>query len=177
MVTIQKLDKDTFTKAQLMYFGGREVTEIATVLSIEPETLRFYIFGEDGDGKESYTWHAIKRKLNPTAMALYLKDKVGVLEQTAGIGVEILSFSLGQLRDSVRSGEVVLTVDEIAKIGKVVVDLDKMVRLESGTATELIEHMGLSRAEAREILESDPFAQDVEVEAIELPWLKENIGE
>jgi hypothetical protein len=52
--------------------------------------------------------------------------------------------------------------------------MDKMVRLESGQATELIEHMGLSLGEAREIIASDPFAEAVEAEyKIMPPWLLE----
>ncbi len=175
-IVLQKLDRKTFAKAQLMYFGDRSVEEIAMVLAIEPETLRYYIFGEDGDGTDSNSWYKIKKRLNPTAMAIYLKDKVHVLEQTAGIGLEILNVSLGRLRDTVNDpdSEVILSIDDMGKLAKIVVDMDKMVRLESGQATELIEHMGLSRAEAKEILANDPFAQEaVEVDSIELPWLAE----
>lgn len=174
-IVLQKVDRKTINKAQLMYFGDRPVEEIAMVLSIEPATLRYYIFGEDGDGTDKNSWYQIKKRLNPTAIALYLKDKVHVLEQTAGIGLEILNVSLGRLRDTVNDpdSEIILSIDDMGKLAKIVVDMDKMVRLESGQATELIEHMGLSRAEAKEILANDPFANDIEVESVELPWLAE----
>lgn len=170
---IGKLSKRDYQRAQLLYFGHKEVSEICTVLSIDAETVRFYIFGEDGNGTDPTSWMAIRKKLNPTAMALYLKDKVGVLEQTAGIGLEILNKSLGDLRDAVNNDEAKLTVDDMAKLAKIVVDMDKMVRLESGMATDIIDHMGLSIAEAREIMANDPFAQAVQVEYTELPWLSD----
>ncbi len=155
-----------------MYFGNRELTEIATALSVEPDTLRFYVFGVDGEGEEKDSWYQIKKNLKPTAIALYLKDKVHILEQTAGLALEILNFSLSNLRDRVANGEEdPLTIDDMTKLSKIVTDMDKVYRLESGLATDTIEHMGLSRAQAREILANDPFAQDIEIEAVELPWL------
>ena len=169
---IQKLDRKTVNKAQLMYFGNRELTEIATALSIEPETLRFYIFGTDDDGTEKSCWYQIKKNLKPTAIALYLKDKAHILEQTAGLALEILNHSLSNLRESVLSGEHdPLNLDDMTKLAKIAVDMDKVYRLESGLATEHIDMMGLSRAEAKEILANDPFAQDIEMAPIELPWL------
>lgn len=170
---IQKLDRKVVNKAQLMYFGNRELTEIATALSIDPDTLRFYIFGVDGEGTEKNSWYAIKKNLKPTAIALYLKDKAHILEQTAGLALEILNYNLANLRDAVVNGEhEPLTLDDMTKLAKIAVDMDKVYRLESGLATEHIDMMGLSRAEAKEILANDPFANDVETTVVELPWLK-----
>lgn len=171
-IVLQKIDKGTLNKAQFMYFGDKDIGDICTVLNLEPETVRYYVFGEDGNGTDKSCWHAIKKKLKPTAMALFLKDKASTLEQTAGVALEIVSTALGRIRDDVRSGELVLSIDDISKMSKVVVDLDKMYRLESGLSTETIEHLGLTRAEAREILQSDPFAQDTfEVTPEHLPWI------
>lgn len=171
-IILQKLDRKTINKAQLMYFGNREITEIATALSVDPDTLRFYIFGVDGEGNDKNCWYQIKKNLKPTAIALYLKDKAHILEQTAGLALEILNFSLANLRDAVVNGEhEPLNLDDMTKLSKIAVDMDKVYRLESGLATEQIEHMGLSRAEAREVLANDPFAQAIPVESVQLPWL------
>jgi len=175
-IAIQKLDKKTLNKAQLMYFGNRELTEIATALTIDPDTLRFYIFGVDGEGEEKNCWYQIKKNLKPTAIALYLKDKAHILEQTAGLALEILNYSLANLRDAVINGEhEPLNLDDMTKLSKIAVDMDKVYRLESGLATENIDMMGLSRAEAKEILANDPFANAIEVDSIELPWLKDEV--
>jgi hypothetical protein len=172
-ITIQKLSRKNYDKAQMMYFSDIDISDIATTLSVEPDTLRFYIFGEDEQGTSPSCWFMVKKKLKPTAMSLYLKDKVAVMEQVGGISVEIVTMALGRIRDELRTNdEYRLTVDEIGKISKIAVDMDKMVRLESGQATELIEHMGLSLGEAREIIASDPFAEALEAEFAELPpWI------
>lgn len=173
-IILQKLSKKELDKAQLMYFGGQELSTISSVLHIEPDTLRFYIFGLSGNGTEKNSWYSIKKTMKPTAISLYLQDKIGVLEQTAGVAIEIVNCSLVRLRDAIVSGEAdPLTVDEIGKIAKVAVDLDKMYRLESGIATELVEHHGLSIAEAKEVLANDPFANAIPVESVVLPWLEE----
>jgi hypothetical protein len=175
-LTIQHLDNKTKQKAQYMYFANRDVTEIATALKIDPDTVRFYIFGVDGEGTDKNCWFQIKKGLKPTAIAIYLADKGHVLEQTAGLATEIVNFSLAQLRDAVVNGEhEPLNLDDLVKLSKIATDMDKMMRLESGQATDIIKEMGLSRAEAKEILANDPFAQDVVVEAefSDLPWLKD----
>lgn len=172
-IVLQKLNKRDLDKARSMYFANCEINEICTTLSVDPDTIRFYVFGEDGNGKNPTCWMNLRKKLNPTAMSMYLRDKVDILDMTAGVGVEILSTSLSRLRDLVRSGEKELDVDEISKLTKVVVDLDKIVRLEKGTATEINEFIGLTRAEAKEVLMNDPFAQAIPVESVELPWLNE----
>jgi hypothetical protein len=174
-VILQKLSKKDLDKAQTMYLNNHEISTISHVLSIEPETLRFYVFGLSGNGTEKDSWRMIKKNLKATAMTVFLKDKAGSLESTCGMAIEIVTHSLSTLRDELVSGaRDPLTIDEIAKIAGVATNLDKMYRLESGTATELIEHMGLSRAEAKEILANDPFAQAVDIEYVELPWLADD---
>ena len=174
-ISIQKLDRKQIEKAQFLYYSNKEITEIASVLNIDPETIRFYVYGPDGDGKIATCWSAIKKRMKPTVFSLFINSKIDVLEGTAGLGMEIINHALNYTRNELISGERdPLTIDEIAKLSKVVVDLDKLYRLEAGLATEQIEHMGLTRAEAKEILANDPFANAVEVESVELPWLVEN---
>lgn len=159
-----------------MYFSDVDINDIAMTLNVDPSTIRFYVFGLDEQGTLPTCWFQLKKRLKPTAMAMYLKDKVGVMEQVGGISVEIVTMALGRIRDELRSNdEYRLSVDEIGKISKIAVDMDKMVRLESGQATELIEHMGLSLGEAREIIASDPFAEAIEAEFKDLPpWLEQS---
>lgn len=168
---IAKLTKKNYEKAQLLYFSGRDISEIAVALTVEPETLRYYIFGEDGDGKDKNTWYALKKQMNPTAMAIYLKDKVAILDQTAGVALEILSMGLFRLRQSlIDDPHAMIDIDSMSKLSSIQVNLDKVARLETGKATEIMEHMGLSLAEAREIMDSDPFALAIESEVVTVPW-------
>ena len=173
---IQKLNRKTYERAQMMYFGDIDISEIALTLNIEPETIRFYVFGSDEQGTNKACWAQLKKRLKPTVLAMYLKDKAQVMDQTAGVALEIVTMSLGRVRDELRTNpEYKLSVAEISQISKIAVDMDKMVRLESGQATELIEHMGLSLGQAREIIASDPFAEAVEAEYKEMPpWLEDS---
>lgn len=174
-IILQKLDKKTLDKAQMMFLNGHEISTITSVLSIEPETLRFYVFGLSGNGTEKDSWNMIKKNLKATAMTVFLKDKARALEDVCGMAIEIITHSLSSLKDELLSGErEALTIDEIAKIAKIAVDMDKTYRLETGAATELIEYHGLSTAQAKEILASDPFAQSIDVEYVELPWLSKD---
>jgi len=171
-IVIQKLNKKQRDSIRWMYFGNYEITDISAKTGIEVDTLRFFIFGEDGTGKDPTSLYSIKKSMSSTAISCFLADKVSVLDQTCGIALNILNKSLSSLQYRVNEGEE-LSLDDMKKLSSIVVEMDKIVRLESGLATETIEHMGLTRAEAREVLANDPFAQAVEVEYIEvLPWLK-----
>lgn len=174
-IVIQKLDRKIRDKAQLLYFSGKDVTEVASILSIEPDTLRFYVFGVDGEGQEKNCWYQIKKNLKPTAITVFLKDKAHVFEDSAGVALQILNHSLTNLRDAIINGDhEPLSIDDMTKMSKIVGDMDKLYRLEAGLATEKIEHMGLSRTQAKEILANDPFASDViEADFSSLPWLKD----
>jgi len=161
-----------------LYFGNYSIPDIAAKLHIEQETVRFFVFGEDGSGKDPTCLAAIKKGMSSTAITAYIADKVNVLDQTAGIALSILNASLLQLQQEVVVDKKELNLDDLKKLSGIVVEMDKLVRLESGQATETIQHMGLTTAEAREILAADPFAQTVEAEFTEvgeksLPWLEE----
>ena len=181
-VTLKKFTKKEYNQAQLMYFSGSTVQDIALALSLDPTTLRFYIFGEDETGKDKNCWHYIKGQMNPTAMAIYLKDECMILDQTAGVALEVLSMGLSRLRQTmINDPDYVLDVDSMSKLSSIQVNLDKVARLETGKATEIMDHMGLSLTDAKHIMQSDPFAQAISEEVIDhgkdLPWLDVKIEE
>jgi hypothetical protein len=174
-LTIQKLTKKQKEQLRWLYLGNYEPLDIATKLHIELDTVRFFIFGQDGDGKDPTCLFQIKKGMSSTAISAYIADKCAVLDQTAGIALNILNSALVNLQKEVVDGKE-LNLDDLKKLSGIVVEMDKLVRLESGQATETIQHMGLTTAEAREILAQDPFAaieaEFKEVEAA-LPWLKD----
>ena len=170
-------------KAFLLYLGGRDASEIALALKLDIEVLRYHIFGVDGTGRDSDTWYHQKAVLRPSALALYLHDKITVLDSIAGVGIEILSDSLAHLRDKVKSKEIILSAKEIGELSKVVTGIDKMVRLEKGESTEIFHFLGLSVEESRAIIQNDPFAVEVknegdviDAEYVETPWLDSGDG-
>lgn len=172
-ITLQKLTKKQKDQIRWMYFGGMEPSDIEIKLGIEIETIRFFIFGEDGTGSDPTCLMQVRKGLSSTAITSYIFDKASAMERTCGVALKILTKSLDDLHTEVNNGKE-LSLDDMKKLSSIVVEMDKIVRLESGLATETIEHMGLTRAEARQILADDPFAPKVvEAECTEtLPWLK-----
>lgn len=171
-------------KAYLLYLGGREVTEISLALKLDLEALRHHIFGADGTGKDIDSWYHQKAVLRPSALAIYLHDKISILDSVAGMGIEILSDSLSHLRDQVKKKEIILSAKEIGELSKVVTGIDKMVRLEKGESTEIHQFLGLSVEESRAIIQNDPFAVEVkgegeiiDAEYTKAPWLDNGDGE
>jgi len=175
-ITLQKLTKNQKEQIRWLYLGEYEVVDICTKLNLEAETVRFFIFGPDGSGSEKSCLYNIKKGMSSTAISSFIADKANVLERTGGVALNILNRALLKLDADITSGEVVLNIDDMKKLAGIVLDFDKMVRLETGRATETIEHMGLSIAEAREVLINDPFALAIEAEFSEttkLPWLED----
>ena len=148
--------------------------DICERLNITMDTLRFYIFGEDGSGSNEHCWFQIKKKLNPLSIATYIQDKIGVLDKTAGTALNILNENLRRVQATMLANpEETLSIDDMKKLAGIVVDMDKMVRLESGKATDIIDNIAhMSVADARRILAEDPFTPTVvegEFEEIEEP--------
>jgi hypothetical protein len=172
-ITIQKLSKAQKESIRWLYLGNYEVTDIAAKLNIEPETVRFFIFGVDGKGESPTSLYQIKRKMSSTAISSFLIDRASVLDRIAGVTANIISKGLDDLNKQVLDGSKELNVVELKTLTDILGNLDKIVRLETGKATEHVQHLGLTVAEARELLQADPFAVEAEFKEIEtkLPWL------
>lgn len=139
-----------------MYFGDYQLMDISEVLNIDLDTLNFYIFGEDGTGRNEKCWYAIKKQLAPTSVAIYIKDKVKALEKTAGIAHSILAKSLTDLRIEVENGKE-LSITDMKDLATIISSMDKIVRLETGKPTEVHDFVTLSVQEAKNVLANDPF--------------------
>lgn len=162
---IQKIDKKTKEKARLYYFANYSLGDISSILKIDMDTLRFYVFGENGSGSNEHCWFQLKKKLDPASVAAYIHDKIGVLEKTTGVALNLLNENLKRIQQELIDDPTkILSIDDTKKLASIVVDMDKIVRLESGQATQIVENIGLTRAEAIRVLAEDPFAQAVEID-------------
>lgn len=142
-----------------MYFGDYQLMDIAEVLNVDLDTINFYIFGEDGTGRNKNCWYMMKKELSPTSVAIYIKDKVKALEKTAGVAHGILAKSLLDLSVEVNENGKKLSIADMKDLAVIVTSIDKIVRLETGKPTEVHEFVTLSVAEAKSVLASDPFFQ------------------
>lgn len=147
----------------MMYFGDYEQIDICEKLNITNDTLRFYIFGENGTGSNEHCWFQLKKQLNPVSVATYIKDKILVLDKTAGMAMNILNENLRRIQQTMlENPSETLSIDDTKKLAGIVLDMDKIVRLESGKATDIIDNIAhMSISDARRILQEDPFAPQV----------------
>lgn len=147
----------------MMYFGDYELVDIAESLSTDLDTIRFYVFGENGTGSNEHCWYQLKKQLNPTSVATYIKDKISVLDKTAGMAMNIMNENLRRVQTQMlEDSSFTLSIDDTKKLAGIVVDMDKIVRLESGKATDIIDNIAhMSVADAKRILAEDPFAPQV----------------
>jgi hypothetical protein len=173
-IQIQKIDRKTKEKARLLFLANHSIGDISSVLNIEVDTLRFYIFGENGTGSNENCWYQIKKKLGDTSIAAFLHSKIDVLDKICGTGVNIVNENLKRIEQEMKLDPTkILSLDDTKKLASIVVDMDKVIRLESGQATQIVENIGLTRAEAVRVLAEDPFAQAVEVDEAEWHEIEE----
>jgi hypothetical protein len=97
---ITKLDRKKKEQARLMYFGDYDLADIAISLDTDITTIRWYVFGENGTGSNEYCWFQLKRQLNPVSVATYIKDKIIVLDKTAGMAMNILNENLRRIQNN-----------------------------------------------------------------------------
>ena len=177
-IEIQKLDRKTKEQARLYYFADYSIGDISSILGVDTDTLRFYIFGDNGSGSNEGCWFQLKKQLGPASVAAFVHDKIGVLEKTSGVALNLLNENLKRIEQKLKDNpDEVLTIDDTKKLAAIVVDMDKIIRLESGQATQIVENIGLSRAEAVRLLKDDPFAQDIEVDESEYTYVSESSNE
>lgn len=171
-IIIQKLDRKTKEKARLYYFANYSLGDIASICNIEIDTVRFFVFGESGSGSNENCWFQLKKKLDPASVAAYVHDKISVLDKTAGVALNLVAENLKRIQqEMIDDPTKVMSLDDTRKLASIVVDMDKMVRLESGQATQIVENIGLSRAEALRILADDPFANAIEVDEEDIHYV------
>ena len=156
-------------QAKILYFAGYTADDIVAKLNIPYNTVTEWIFGKDGRGESASCWAVVKAKADEASVIAYIIDKQGVFDRTTNIAHKVVTMMLEQYGKKVANNEVDFTVDEIRKMASIVVDMDKVSRLESGKATSIIETTtGLSAKELRDIIASDPINDAVEVSYTEL---------
>lgn len=149
-----------------MFLADHEMFDICEKLNINIDTLRFYIFGENGSGSNEYCWYQVKKRMDPLVIGTYMKDKKIVLDKTAGTALKILNENLLRIQAQFsEDSSYTLSIDDLKKLAGIVVDMDKMCRLESGSATEIVDSIAhMSIADAKRLLSEDPFRPTIEGE-------------
>jgi hypothetical protein len=145
-------------QCKTLFMSGMDLDQISKYLSVEVDVLRYWVLGTNGRGDRQGTWYYIKEHNTDSVIDLFIKRKYDQLEKTAGLALSLVQDGLFTIKDEVETGIKKLTVGEIKSIAEVIGMLDKVARLESGQATEIINRTGLTPEQARKVLKDDPLA-------------------
>jgi len=145
-------------QAKTMYFSGMEIESINRAINIDEDVLRYWILGTNRKGDQKTCWFRMREANTDTVIDLFIKKKYDQLEKTGGIALSLIQDGLLTIKDEVESGLKKLSVGEIRSIAEIIASLDRIARLESGQATEIINQSGLTPQQAKKILQDDPFA-------------------
>lgn len=174
---VNKEDRDKIEQARILYLSGYTVSECATMTNMAVDTVRMLAFGVDGTARDRNCWKVIKDRVGDASIAVAVLEKKSMLDRTAGLALKALSKSLEVLNERIHKGDVELSPKDMGELAKIIFGMDKIVRLETGQATEIIKRVGLTAEEARKILADDPFNKsivDMEVEYVEAKEIEPN---
>jgi hypothetical protein len=158
-------------KAYGLFLAGHQITDISYILDLPVKTLRKLVFGEGEDGSSEIPehlprisgrkcWAAIREELDGGVITSYVTDKKMVLEKVNGTAVECVVHGLENILSKLRSQQgSPLSVKDVKTLSELVANFDRIVRLESGQATDITKVGGLSPEELRKIIDDDPFSK------------------
>lgn len=152
---------DEIAKARRMYMAGLTTPNILRLVRLDKEQLHTLIMGKDGSGKEPDCWYSLRIGGTDEIVLAASVERLNFSLECTGLASAVLHESLTQLNIGVKCGGRTLSVKEMESLASIVEKLDKIVRLEKGSPTEIVSKAGLSVEEAREILRNDPFAPKV----------------
>ena len=145
-------------KAHKFYMAGVTPSNISQLTKIPMSDLNLLIMGDDRLGTSPDCWSVKRNGLVDEVVVAASLERLDFTLKCTGLASSILHESLSVLNQQVRDGGRTLTVREMESMSSIVEKLDKIVRLEKGSPTEIVSRAGLSVDEARAILKADPFA-------------------
>lgn len=160
----QEIPKEIRERAKLMFLSHYSIDEIVAANNIPREAVEHWVFGADGHGTAKNCWNVARASLSEASIATFLIDKQHVFERSTGLALSCLTKGLSRLNERVHNGELDLEVDDLRKLSAVVTEMDKIGRLETGKATQIIKNVGLTPEKIREIIKNDPIVDEVVVE-------------
>lgn len=141
--------------------AGVTPSNISKLTNIPMSELNLLIMGEDRLGTDPNTWYAKRNGTVDEVVVAASLERLDFTLKCTGLASAILHDSLASLNSQIKEGGRTLTVKEMESMSSIVEKLDKIVRLEKGSPTEIVSRAGLSVDEARAILKADPFAPTI----------------
>lgn len=147
-------EKMVFSKrAYELYRNGMAFHEIAEVLYTTPAQIK--------EMAQQNGWDALLAKDQKTVnelMAGHIEGRRKLLNKNVGHAVKILADQLDKLSEKSKNSDMDMT--DLNSLTNILATLDKINRLESGKATDIVESRTITYEEAVRILKDDPFARE-----------------
>jgi len=159
--------KKMWKQAHIVYLATPVITveELQHLTGLPKEELQLKIFGKDGKGGDHLSWFYVKSHITDAAMVSVMADQRAVVENTGKIALNIIATSLRRINDKLaQDDDYIVEIDDLAKIAGIFEKMDKLVRLDNGQATEIVQSMKLSyeqKVNISKVLGNDPFIVDV----------------
>lgn len=138
-------------RAKKFYFAGVTFENIVNLTSINPKALKELI------ETPSTGWRALKEASEDFVITSAVIDRLNTAINCSSIATATLLQALKDLKFSVEAGRE-LSVKEMKGVSDIIDSLDKIIRLEKGTPTDIIGKQSLTVEEARAVLKADPFS-------------------
>lgn len=143
-------------KIHSMFLSGMVEEDIATELDVDLEDVQEVVMGEDLSGTDPNCAYYLKENLPVHAVRSYMINKGVVMELLGGKAAKLLNMALDKMLNEF--DDLKLSVQDLNTLKSIVLDMDKVARLDAGKATEIHQFEGMTPEEAMEILRNDPFA-------------------
>lgn len=164
----------SIVKAKSLYMAGVSSQVIHKLVGIPIKELDTLIMGADGLGTAKGCWNNERVSAVDEVVIAASIERLDFSLRCTGIASAVLHDSLTLLHTQMKEGGRSLTVKEMESVASIIEKLDKIVRLEKGSPTEIVSKAGLSVEEAKAIIMNDPFApKTVEAEVIKVSSVPE----
>lgn len=149
-------------QARAMYFLSVPTQKISAILEVSEKYLEKQILGENKLGTDPSCWKVVRNSMTDVVVNTIMQTQLETTMNIVGLASAALKNGLQDILQKSEDGE--LNVRDMKALSDIIVNMDKIARLERMTPTDIIQTQGLSLHEARDILTNDPFFSAIRAE-------------
>lgn len=160
----KKISESTLSKAKEMYMNYTAVNKIASILNIHRTSLQYHV---------NEKWRSERVLRSNELVSEFSEAKTAIVNATFSSSFKALAEWVRVKSKDIQS----LRAHEAKTMMSIITEMDKIIRLDAGTATDIItEVRPMDVIEIRKkIMNSDPFIQDTEFKELPSEIDKEDI--
>ena len=154
MKELVRYSPETLATAKKLYLKYQPLSKICELTGMKLPALKYRLKG----------WKEERESQKSEIIDALLDSKKSLMYEISKNGLELLNKGMRDLANSDRE----MTPSDVAKIAGVITDLDKIVKLDEGSPTDIIADIKPATIiEVRALLNQDPFQQIEDAELIE----------